>query len=68
MQEVKKVKIHFFVNGKRWAVRFLCRIPKIGDKVRFSGDKYFTVKMLVWPMDEEECLHERCNIVLEKVA
>ena len=68
MQEVKKVKVHFFVDDKCWAARFIYHVPRVGDEVRFHGDKYFTVKMLVWPMDEEECPHERCNIVLEKVT
>lgn len=66
MNESKKVKVHFFVDGECWAARFLYHVPRDGDEVRFHDDKYFTVKCLVWPMDEEVSQYERCNIELIK--
>lgn len=39
--------------------RRLRHIPRVGDEIRLPGDRYFTVKRLVWPLDED-C--ERVNI------
>ena len=68
MQEVKKVKVRFFVDDKLWQSRCVYPVPKVGDRVKFSGNKYFTVKMLVWLMDEYEFSHQKCNIYLIRVA
>ena len=66
MEKTGKVRIHFFVDGDHWASRFLYHVPRVGDEVRFNEDEYFTVKRLVWPMDEEDNRHERCNIEIVK--
>ena len=64
MDKTGKVKIHFFVDNEYWACRYLFHVPRAGDEVRFHDEKYFTVKRLIWPMDEESNRHERCNIEL----
>ena len=66
MSETGKVQVHFFVDGEHWATRHLYNVPRVGDETRFNDDKYFTVKRLIWPMDEDHCRHERCNIELIK--
>jgi len=67
MSDSNKVRTNFFVDGEHWATRWIHHVPRAGDEVRFHEDKYFTVKRLVWPMDEDNH-NERCNIELVKAS
>lgn len=67
MNEKQIVRINFFLDQKHWATRFLYNVPRVGDELRFSGDLFFKVQRIVWPMDEEKNRHERCNIEIAEV-
>ena len=57
------IKAHFIHAKKgvlyRRQIRFA---PRVGDELRFAGERYFTVIRLVWVYDEPEAEFSRLNI------
>lgn len=59
----KTINAHF-VHAKH-GVLYMFTIefaPRVGDELRFHGNKFFTVKRLVWIYDEPEAHFSRLNI------
>lgn len=48
------IRVHFIVEGgEKFAVRLLDQIPRVGDELRFTRDRFFTVTRVVWCYDED---------------
>lgn len=58
-------KVHGFLDGKKVIDWRMEHIPRIGDTVRFSGDRYAKVTEVVWCMDEACHEGQRVNIRME---
>lgn len=58
------VKAHIIhdVSGKMLAKPILSVVPRIGEDIRFADEKYYTVKIVCWILDEPECPLQRVNI------
>lgn len=58
---------HYIVDNKKQHQQSICYAPRVGDELRFSGNVFFKVVRLVWPMDEDDD-HTRLNIELERIG
>lgn len=61
-------KVHGFLDKKlviNWRMEHL---PRIGDTVRFAGERYGKVTEVIWCMDEESPEGQRVNIRIETEA
>jgi len=61
-------KVHGFLDDKMVIKWRMVHIPRVGDTVRFSDEKYGIVKEVVWCMDEPEYKSQeiqRVNIRIE---
>ena len=58
-------KVHGYLDGKKVIDWRMERIPRIGDTMRFHGDKYGKVTEVVWCMDEPNHEGQRVNIRIE---
>ena len=59
-------KVHGYIDNKRVINRRMQHLPRAGDEVRFSDDKYYTVNQVVWCLDEDDTEGQRVNIGFEK--
>ena len=58
-----KVQAHYIHEKTGMlARRAITHVPRVGDEIRFHGERYFKVTLVVWVMDEDECPYERVNI------
>lgn len=54
---------HFIEEeGGLFARRLVTTVPRVGDELRFTGDRYFKVTLVVWVYDEPDCSYERVNV------
>lgn len=60
-------RIHYIDNENDVVVAQLFRpqVPRVGDEVRFSGNRYYTVILVVWVEDEPML---RANVGLKKIV
>lgn len=63
------VIVHF-INPKQAGVfsrNVVQHTPRVGDELRFSGERYFIVKRVVWCYDEPKdgLDRERANVEIE---
>lgn len=42
--------------------------PRVGDELRFAGDRFFTVTRLVWIYDEPGAKFTRLNVGIKEAA
>jgi hypothetical protein len=57
------IQVHFVVEGgDLFARRVLDFPPAVGDELRFSENRFFTVTRLVWVYDEPEARRMRLNV------
>ena len=61
-------KVHGYLDGKRVINWRMQHLPRTGDTMRFSEDKYGTVKEVVWCMDEDDKEGQRVNLRIESIA
>lgn len=69
MSELRKtIKAHFIHSDRgvlfRQQIEFA---PAVGDELRFSGDRFYTVVRKVWVYDEPEAHFTRLNIEIKEV-
>lgn len=67
MEIESKVRLHFIVDNVLTYVQTVNHVPRVGDEVRFLGEKYYTVTMVVWVYDEPEAPWGRANVGLESI-
>jgi len=61
-------KVHGYLSGKRVINWRMQHLPRLGDEVRISDDKYGVVKQVVWCMDEDDKEGQRVNLRIEKLS
>lgn len=65
----QKIKVHFCTKEQGCIMkRVIHHAPRVGDELRFAGDKFYTVVRLVWVYDEPEAHFSRLNIEIAEVA
>ena len=58
-------KVHGFLDNKRIIDWRMANIPRIGDTVRLSGERYAKVTEVIWCLDEDRFDEQRVNIRME---
>lgn len=61
-------RVHGYSGDKRIIDWRIAHVPRVGDTVRLSGDRYFTVTEVVWCLDEDDSGGMRANIRLSDLA
>lgn len=61
-------KVHGYLDNKRVINWRMEHIPRVGETMRFAGEKYATVTEVVWCMDEDCNEGQRVNIRTESIA
>jgi hypothetical protein len=64
----RTIKAHFIHTDK--GVMHKAQIehaPSVGDELRFSGERYYKVTLLVWVFDEPEAQFTRLNVGITEV-
>jgi len=60
-------KVHGFLEGKFVIHRRMEHIPRVGETMRLSEEKYAKVTEICWCMDEGKDEGQRVNIGMEKI-
>lgn len=58
-------KVHGYLDEKRVINWRMEHLPRIGDTMRFAGEKYAKVTEVIWCMDEPSNEGQRVNIRIE---
>lgn len=53
-------------TGKMLANSLLVVCPRAGEEIRISIDGYYTVKRVIWCLDESSSFGQRVNIGVER--
>lgn len=62
---IEMYKVHGYFGEKRVIDWRMEHLPRIGDTMRFSGDRYGKVTEVVWCMDEPNTEFQRVNIRID---
>ena len=60
-------KVHGYLDEKRVIDWRMQHLPRLGDTMRFSGDRYGKVTEVIWCMDEECEEGQRVNLRIESI-
>ncbi len=58
-------KVHGYLDDKRVINWRMEHLPRTGDTVRFSGERYAKVTEVIWCMDEKSDEGQRVNVRME---
>ena len=58
-------EVHGFLDNKNVINRRMEHLPRAGDTMRFTGEKYGKVTEVIWCMDEPSQFGQRVNIRVE---
>jgi hypothetical protein len=59
-------KVHGFLDDKQILNKYMDHLPRCGDTMRISGEKYGIVNEVVWAMDEDDPIKaQRVNLRIE---
>lgn len=61
-------KVHGYLDNKLVINRCMDHLPRTGDTMRFTDDKYAQVTEVIWCMDEYSDGGQRVNIRIESEA
>ena len=61
-------KVHGFLDDKMVIHRRMAHLPRLGDTMRFTEEKYGKVTEVIWCMDEESGEGQRVNVRIESEA
>lgn len=61
-------KVHGYLDDKRVIDWRMEHIPRVGDTMRFNGERYAKVTEVIWCMDEPSPEGQRVNIRAESEA
>ena len=56
--------IHCYLDGKRTGGFIYQGAPRVGDTIRFSGERYGKVTEVIWCADEPQADGQRVNLRL----
>ena len=53
-QHDPRVRLHFIIEGadEVFLRENVAHVPRVGDELRFEGDKFFRVTRVIWVYDE----------------
>lgn len=60
--------VHCYLDGKRTGGFLYQHVPRVGDTMRFDGDRYGKVTEVIWCMDEPTADGQRVNLRVESIA
>jgi hypothetical protein len=61
-------KVHGFLDDKKIIHQRMEHLPRCGDTMRFSGERYGKVTEVIWAMDEDDCIEgQRINLRIESL-
>jgi hypothetical protein len=63
--EIVMYKVHAYLDGKKVIDWRMQHLPRLGDEMRFSSDRYGIVKQVVWCTDEKDDEGQRVNLRIE---
>ena len=66
--ETKKILIHFLQGRKLITKKLTSYVPRVGDEIRLSKERFYKVTYAVWAYDEDESSFERVNLEIEKIS
>ena len=52
--ETEMYKVHGFLDDKKIIHQRMDHLPRVGDTMRFSGERYGKVTEVIWCMDEQD--------------
>ena len=58
-------KVHGYLDNKKIIDWRMDSIPRLGDTMRFSGERYGKVTEVIWCMDESSPEGQRINLRIE---
>lgn len=63
-------KVHGFLDSTKIIHHRMEHLPRVGDTMRFSGERYGKVTEVIWCMDEETPSFEgqRINLRIESIT
>ena len=61
-------KIRGYLDNKMAINCRMQHLPRVGDTMRFEGERYGTVAEVVWCMDEESHEGQRVNIRVQSIT
>ena len=64
----KMFNVHCYLDGKRTGGFLYQAIPRVGDTMRFAGDRLGKVTEVIWCMDEPSTDGQRVNLRVESIA
>ena len=67
-RENSMFNIHCYLDGKRVGGFLYQGVPRVGDTIRFSGERYGAVKEVIWCADEPATDGQRINLRLESIV
>lgn len=63
----RTISAHFIhMDGGLLYKNLIAFAPRVGDELRFSGEKFYTVVKLVWIYDEPEAKFSRLNVGIKE--
>lgn len=60
--------VHGFLDNRKAINTRMEYLPRVGDTMRFAGEKYAKVTEVIWCMDEHSNMGQRINIRIESEA
>ena len=60
--------IHCYLDGKRTGGFIYQGVPRVGDTIHFSGERYGKVTEVIWCADEPQADGQRVNLRVESIA
>lgn len=60
--------VHCYLDGKRIGGCLYQHVPRVGDTMRFEGDRYGKVTEVIWCMDEPTIKWQRVNPRVESIT
>ena len=61
-------KVYGYLDKKMVVNWRMQHLPRVGDTMRFEGERYGAVAEVVWCMDEESDEGQRINIRIESIG
>jgi hypothetical protein len=60
-------KVHGYLDDKKVIDWRMEHLPRIGDTMRFRGERYGKVTEVIWCMDEDTSAGQRVNLRIESI-
>jgi hypothetical protein len=60
-------KVHGYVGDKKVINWRMAHLPRCGDTIRMTGERYSRVTEVIWCLDEESLEGQRVNLRMEAI-